>query len=163
MKIVAQCQASVAPETRRALAQLARAAVAEALRRGGVLGRTETGVLFTDDSEMRTLNRRFRDIDRPTDVLAFAMREGAETSHPAGAPPRAELLGDIVVSLDTARRQAAVRRHSVRHELAILLIHGTLHLIGYDHPVGPSGRNTTRQMRTMERACLAALEDALIL
>ena len=163
MRIFAQCHAPVERGTRRSLAQLARAAVAEALRQGGALGRTETGVLFTDDSEMRALNRDFRNSDRPTDVLAFAMRETAKGDRPVGEQPTDELLGDIVVSLDTARRQAAARGHSLRREVAVLLIHGTLHLIGYDHPSGPGGRNTARTMRAAERACLAALEDALIL
>lgn len=163
MKILAQCHASVTPETRRVLAQLARAAVAEALRYGGALGQTETGVLFTDDTEMRTLNRDFRHVDRPTDVLAFAMREDVEGERSVGAPALAELLGDIVVSLDTARRQAAGHGHSLRREAAILLIHGALHLIGYDHPAGAIGRNKTRAMRKAERTCLAALESALVL
>ena len=163
MKILAQCQASVEPETRRALAQLARAAVGQALRHGGVLGATETGVLFTDDVRMRELNRDFRHIDRPTDVLAFAMREDAEGERPAGVPAAGELLGDIVISLDTARRQAAARGHSLRREVAVLLVHGALHLIGYDHPASPEGRQEARTMRVAERACLSALEEALIL
>jgi probable rRNA maturation factor len=163
MKILAQCHASVPPETRRTLAQLARAAVAATLHYGGAVGPSETGVLFTDDSEMRTLNRDYRHIDRPTDVLAFAMRENAEGEPSVNASATVELLGDIVVSLDTARRQATARGHSLRREAAILLIHGALHLIGYDHPAGASGRKRTRAMREAERGCLAGLEDTLVL
>jgi probable rRNA maturation factor len=75
---------------------------------------------------MHRLNREWRGVDRPTDVLAFAQAEG-----PGGAP--AGLLGDVVISIDTARRQAAERRAALGAELDRLLIHGVLHLVGYDH------------------------------
>jgi rRNA maturation RNase YbeY len=86
----------------------------------------ELSVLLVSDAVMRRLNREWRGIDRPTDVLAFAQAEG-----PGGAP--AGLLGDVVISVDTARRQAGERHTPLAAELDRLLIHGLLHLLGYDH------------------------------
>jgi probable rRNA maturation factor len=102
----------------------------------------DLGVLITDDARMRRLNARYRGIDRPTDVLAFAMREGPL----AGLHP--QVLGDVVLSAETALRQARARRHSLAEELTRLLIHGTLHLLGYDHEVSPAD---ARLMRAKER------------
>ena len=88
----------------------------------------EISVLLTDDAEMTALNSEYRGIDAPTDVLAFAMREGEDCSamHPM-------LLGDIVISLETAARQAATAKHSLETEVAFLTVHGVLHLLGYEH------------------------------
>lgn len=82
-------------------------------------------VVFTDDAEIRGLNRSFRHKDRPTDVLSFPAG--------GGAPPGEESLGDLVISVETAARQARARRRDVAHEVKVLLIHGTLHLLGFDH------------------------------
>ena len=84
--------------------------------------------MLTDDAEMTALNSEYRGIDAPTDVLAFAMREGEDCSamHPM-------LLGDIVISLETAARQAATAKHSLETEVAFLTVHGVLHLLGYEH------------------------------
>ena len=84
----------------------------------------EVGLRLTTDREIRELNREFRDKDKATDVLAFAQREGpAAALHP-------ELLGDIVISVDTARRQA---KRGLAAELLHLASHGLCHLLGYDH------------------------------
>jgi probable rRNA maturation factor len=102
----------------------------------------ELSVRIVDDASIRRLNARYRGIDRPTDVLAFPMREGAFAHlHP-------QLLGDIVISAETARRQARARHHSLAKELTHLLIHGTLHLLGYDHEISPAD---ARLMRAKER------------
>jgi probable rRNA maturation factor len=99
-------------------------------------------VLIINDARMRRLNARYRGIDRSTDVLAFSMREGAFADlHP-------HLLGDVVLSAETAFRQARARGHSLTEELTRLLIHGTLHLLGYDHEVSPAD---ARLMRAKER------------
>jgi probable rRNA maturation factor len=90
-------------------------------------------VVITDDEEIRALNRRFRDTDAPTDVLAFP---DAETDQvfvdESGEPP---YLGDVIISLPRARQQAAEQGHSTMDELRLLVVHGVLHLLGYDHAV----------------------------
>ncbi len=91
---------------------------------------SEVGLRLTDDDEIRSLNRQYRHKDAPTDVLAFASRDVA-------VPKLAEMplyLGDIVISVETADRQARARSHSVEAELAWLAAHGLLHLLGWDHP-----------------------------
>ena len=87
----------------------------------------ELSLVLVSDRRMRTLNRRYRNKDRPTDVLAFPLREG-RFSRFSGS-----LLGDVVISLPTAKRQAAALGHSLRNEVARLLVHGILHLLGHDH------------------------------
>jgi probable rRNA maturation factor len=84
----------------------------------------EVSLRLVGDAEICALNRGYRDKDRPTDVLAFAQREGPS------APVHPALLGDIVISVDTARRQA---RHGLYRELLHLASHGLCHLLGYDH------------------------------
>jgi probable rRNA maturation factor len=87
----------------------------------------EVSITFASDRFVRRLNKKYRGFDRPTDVLAFAMREGEWTEI------QPQLLGDVVISVDTAKKQALDLGHSLNKELAILLIHGILHLVGYDH------------------------------
>ena len=87
----------------------------------------ELSILLCDDATMRALNRDYRGKDRPTDVLAFAIREG-QHGELAG-----ELLGDVVISLDTARRQASDGDRTIVAEVTFLLAHGLLHLLGYAH------------------------------
>ena len=87
----------------------------------------EVSILLTDDAEIQVLNHQYRHIDKPTDVLAFAMRDGI------GTDLNPQLLGDLVISVPTAQRQSIAHGHSLDIELAILSVHGTLHLLGYDH------------------------------
>ncbi len=95
------------------------------------------------DDRMRRLNRTFRHRDKTTDVLAFALRE---------APgPRSPLLGDVVISLPQAIRQARHHQQGIDHELVVLLIHGILHLCGYDHERGES---EAQRMLRRERGVL---------
>jgi probable rRNA maturation factor len=98
----------------------------------------ELSVLLVADGEMRRLNRDWRGKDRPTDVLSFAQGEGA------GAAPDG-LLGDVVISVDTARRQAHTGRRPLGREAERLLVHGLLHLLGYDHE--RSAREAARMKR----------------
>ena len=107
----------------------------------------ELSIALVDDTEVRRLNATYRKVDTPTDVLAFAMREGEEPLHP-------ELLGDVVISLDTAVRQAAARRVPLADEVRLLLAHGLLHLLGYDHERSPA---EARQMFAKQRALLRRL------
>lgn len=104
----------------------------------------ELSVALVGDDEMRRLNRDYRQIDRPTDVLAFPMDA-------AGPEP---MLGDVVISLDTAARQAAERGHSTAHEVRLLLVHGFLHLLGYDHERSAA---EARRMFRVQRSLVAAL------
>ncbi len=87
----------------------------------------ELSLVLCDDAFIHTLNRDYRGKDRPTDVLAFAQREGE------GADPDDVILGDVVISISTAARQASERGHSTPREVQVLLVHGFLHLLGYDH------------------------------
>lgn len=84
----------------------------------------DVGVLVTSDPAIQTLNRRYRSLDSPTDVLAFPLGDGLRAREP---------FGDVVISLDTAKRQAREYGATLSQELNRLLIHGTLHLCGYDH------------------------------
>ena len=99
------------------------------------------------DPEIHDLNRQYRKKDKPTDVLSFPL---ADKLYPT-------LLGDVVISLDTATRQAQRRGHSLREELQTLLIHGILHLLGYDHEVS---RSEAARMRHKEREVKAELARA---
>ncbi|MFH1466465.1 MAG: rRNA maturation RNase YbeY [Pseudomonadota bacterium] len=100
---------------------------AEVLLTTTELARAELSLVLCDDRFIQALNRDYRGKDAPTDVLSFAMREGED------ADPDDPVLGDIVISLETAARQAAEHGHSTAREIQVLLIHGFLHLLGYDH------------------------------
>jgi len=103
---------------------------AEVLGQEGVEGETELSLIITDDEAIRELNRRFRGVDAPTDVLAFGA--GAE-EHFVIAPENPPYLGDVVISYQRALAQAEELGHTVGEELKLLVIHGILHLLGYDH------------------------------
>lgn len=111
------------PEIRRRVAARVRAAL-RALDRG----RSSATLVFTDDDEIRVLNRDYRRHDRATDVLSFHLQELAGEADPAGS---GIALGDIVISIETARRRAHGRRFVA--ELERLAIHGLCHLFGHDH------------------------------
>lgn len=119
------------------------------------LAGAELSIALTDDREIRELNRVFRHRDRATDVLAFAMREGepigARADAVLGRPP-SEMLGDVVVSVETARRQASRRRRPLEAEMRMLLAHGLLHLVGYDHQTKREASEMTAQTRKLCRA-----------
>jgi probable rRNA maturation factor len=94
---------------------------------------TVTVVTLTGDEHLREYNSRYRGLDEPTDVLAFAARE-QPTDRRFQAPPGTEdWLGDIVISVPRARRQAKEAGHPVNDEVRLLAVHGFLHLLGYDH------------------------------
>ena len=91
----------------------------------------ELSLRLTDDQEIQTLNRNYRQQDQATDVLAFAALEAEIPQTDKRNEPL--YLGDIVISLDTASRQAAEQKHSLEVELGWLATHGLLHLLGWDH------------------------------
>jgi probable rRNA maturation factor len=105
--------------------------------------RGEVSVLLTTDAAIRKLNRRFRGKDKATDVLSF----------PAGTPPRNQkaIAGDLAISVETAERQGAASGHSLATEIKILMLHGLLHLRGYDH------EHDAGEMQRRERALRARL------
>lgn len=111
----------------------------------------EVSVVFVDDEYIRELNRQFRGKDCSTDVLSFALNEGDEPEILDG--PEETLLGDIVISLETAIRQADDFGHSLERELAYLTVHGVLHLMGYDH----EAEDAKAEMRRQEEQILALL------
>jgi probable rRNA maturation factor len=117
------------------------------LRMLGALGLAdaELSVLFVDDATIRMLNRKHRDKDRPTDVLAFPVDE-----KPVRGVPR--ILGDVVISLETALRQARARRRPLVAEVRFLLAHGLLHLVGYDHATRIQKRRMDAAARKLVRA-----------
>ena len=93
----------------------------------------ELGLVIGDDAEIQDLNRQYRGIDAPTDVLSFAMTESG-SDHPFVLPAGMPLyLGDVIVSYPRAIEQARAAGHSVAEELDLLIVHGVLHLLGYDH------------------------------
>jgi len=108
---------------------------------------SELSVALVDDATMATLNAGWRGRRGPTDVLAFSLLEGAHAEH------RGPLLGDVVISLETAARQARRARRSLDDEVARLLVHGVLHLLGHDHQ-RPAER---RAMRGEERRLWRAI------
>jgi probable rRNA maturation factor len=103
----------------------------------------ELSVLLCDDAFIQPLNAQWRGQDVPTDVLSF----------PQGACPGPDLLGDVVISVETAERQALEQEHTLQVELEVLLIHGLCHLLGYDHVEPGDAEN----MRIEEDRLLAAL------
>ncbi len=105
------------------------------------LSRSELSLALVGDSEIRELNGTYRSTDRPTDVLSFSLVEGEHADF------RGALLGDVVISVETAQHQARERHRSLDEELTRLLIHGVLHLIGHDHEDDAE----FREMRDEER------------
>lgn len=113
--------------------------------------KSELSVSVVGDARIRRLNRDYRMNDRTTDVLAFPIREALM---PSGVHCPTEMLGDVVVSVPTAVRQAKQAARSINEELATLLVHGVLHLCGYDHE---KGVREAARMFARERSILRRL------
>lgn len=109
----------------------------------------ELSILFMDDEDIKELNRDYRKKDRPTDVLSFPMREGEF------GDLNPDLLGDVVISLDTAKRQAEERGETLEEEINLLLIHGILHLLGFDHEKNAA---EARRMQAKEKELAGLLK-----
>jgi len=107
----------------------------------------EVAIVLTDDSGIRTLNRDWRGIDKPTNVLSFP----AATTPDRGAEPR--MLGDIAIAYETTRREADDERKPFGHHLSHLAVHGFLHLVGYDH----ENDTDAEKMESLERTILDSL------
>lgn len=124
------------------------------------LRKAELSLVLTSDEAIRVLNRRWRAKDKATDVLSFPLFDleglkqvgrAAAKAAKAGTRILPWEFGDIVISVDTAKRQAGERGHSLREELDLLLVHGILHLLGFDHELG---EKEERVMRRWERKLL---------
>lgn len=118
---------------------------ARAILSGLSLEDAELSILLTGDREIHDLNLNYRGKDKPTDVLSFPQ----DDTEPVEGSPR--ILGDVAISVETTERQAVEKGHTFDRELTILLIHGVLHLIGYDHE---RGRKDGIVMRAMEKRLL---------
>jgi probable rRNA maturation factor len=127
---------------RRTVRQATLAHLAERVLSAVGESQSELSLELTGDRRMRRLNREYLKKDRPTDVLAFPIREAVM---PRGVRPVTHMLGDVVISLPTAVRQAKKAGRSIDDELAMLLVHGVLHLCGYDHERNP--REAARMSR----------------
>lgn len=117
------------------------------VRQLGLSG-SELNVVLLSDRAIRRLNARYLGRPGPTDVLAFSQREGVAPG------PENRLLGDVVIGVETALRQASERRAPLNAELDLLLVHGVLHLVGYDHVGSQSER---LRMRRAESRMLGSL------
>lgn len=110
----------------------------------------EISLTLVDDSAIHRLNQKYRGVDRPTDVLSFAFEEGGTLALPGAALP---MLGEIVISAERARAQAQAYGHSFRREMAFLMAHGMLHLLGYDHQT----EEERKAMEGLQRQILSVL------
>ena len=146
LKLSLRCENGVKcpPELRKRIKAAARAV----LDAEQVEGPCELSVLLTDDGGIRTINREFRGVDKPTDVLSFPLGDDdPDTGR--------YLLGDMVLNVSRAEEQGAAFGHGADHEISYLTVHSVLHLLGYDHvDEGPM----KRQMRAREKAVMALLE-----
>lgn len=107
----------------------------------------EVAVLLTDNAHIRALNRDFRKLDKPTNVLSFP-------AAPAAIPDAPRFLGDIAIAFETTQAEAATERKALAHHLSHLAVHGFLHLVGYDHGTDAEAE----AMEALERRILAGLD-----
>ena len=115
-------------------------------------GSAEISVTFVDDEQIKELNKKHRDIDKSTDVLSFPLGENGK--YDVNPETGAKILGDIVISMETAVRQAEEYGHPLQREIAFLTVHSMLHLLGYDHV---NGGLEAVHMREKEEAVLTQL------
>ena len=132
-----------------ALKMLVRRAILATLEAEGVTADCEVSVTFTDNEGIRAINRAYREIDAPTDVLSFPLFEESEAG---------KQLGDIVLSLERCREQGEEFGHGFERECAFLTVHSTLHLLGYDHV---NSDEEEREMREKQTAIVANMGYAV--
>ncbi len=114
---------------------------------------SEVDVTIVDDEEIHTLNRDYRGMDKPTDVLSFALDEGDDEEPELIGGPEEHLYGDIIISAETALRQAEEYGHGLEREMTYLAVHGMFHLLGYDHMTD----DEKAEMRAKEEEALRAI------
>jgi probable rRNA maturation factor len=117
--------------------------VSEALKAEGVK-RGEVSVVVCDDCFIKELNKKYRGIDEPTDVLAFPFTHKSSFKSP-------KILGEIIVSLEAAEKQAAAFNHTPEEEFALLLVHGALHIVGYEDSGAKEERMRKREREIFEK------------
>lgn len=130
-----------------ALSQLVDRAAAAAFAETAAQGHSELSIVFSDDAHIRTLNAGWRGKDKPTNVLSFPA-----FPFPKGGP-LPPMLGDIVLAAETVMREAALEEKPLDNHITHLVIHGLLHLLGYDHETDAEAE----EMESVERAALARL------
>jgi probable rRNA maturation factor len=122
-----------APYRRRLTQKWLRAAVAHVLAAEGIKRPVELSLLVTGDEEVHKLNRDYRDIDKTTDVISFALSENVADTEFVTPPDKISRLGEVIISYPQAIRQAKENKQTIKAEIAWLVVHGLLHLLGYDH------------------------------
>ncbi len=134
-----------------------------ALKAQNISSNTEMGLVITNQTRVQELNRTYRGVDRPTDVLAFYMTpeegQGVEPA-PFVVPPDGFIhLGEVIISYPQAAIQAQEHRHPVAKELAILIVHGVLHLLGYDHERPEQKRKMSAKEQAVLNKILVDMEE----
>jgi probable rRNA maturation factor len=130
-------------------------AVKLTLAQSGTTSDIELSLVIAGDDTVHELNKNYRGVDRTTDVIAFALSQanGKEADRFVMPPDDSIHLGEVIVSYPQAKRQANEHYHSIEHELALLVTHGVLHLLGYDHEL-PEDK---KEMRALEAKVLSAI------
>ena len=136
------------------LKMLIRAAVEATLDYEQYANPAEVSITFTDNEDIHALNQKFRGVDRPTDVLSFPLFDYEGESEEPPVDELIGMLGDVVLSLEQAARQAEEYGHSFEREVAFLTVHSMLHLLGYDHETGDEDE---ADMRARQRAIMENL------
>jgi probable rRNA maturation factor len=137
-----------------ALRRIAQSAVEAALKvLAPPTAEGELSILFTDDAQMRELNAEWRGIDKPTNVLSFPQAPAGAAPSPAARGGPQTLLGDIVLAAETVAGEAALAELPLEDHVAHLIVHGFLHLLGYDHEVEAEAE----RMEDLERAALSLI------
>ena len=135
--------------------QWLRQAVKLTLIHTGISLPVELGLVIAGDDTVHELNRSYRSVDSTTDVIAFALSERRAKAEPFITPPDDVIhLGEVIISYPQAKRQAEEQRHPLERELALLVAHGVLHLLGYDHELPEQ----EQKMRAMESKVLDAIK-----
>ncbi len=127
----------------------------QVLKAEGMAPPYEVSLVFTNSETVQQLNRDYRRVDKPTDVLAFYMLPQKEIDSPFALPPDGiTRLGEVIISYPQAVAQAREQGHSPQRELALLVIHGILHLLGYDHAEPKEERKMRKRERELLERCL---------
>ncbi|ACL22283.1 protein of unknown function UPF0054 [Desulfitobacterium hafniense DCB-2] len=143
---------SIPENERGSLTGLLEQGIAKAVHLSAESEEAEVSLTLVDDARIHELNRDYRGVDRPTDVLSFALQE-ERSDEPDILDYEDHLLGDIIISVERARAQAIDYGHSFERELVYLAVHGTLHLLGYDH----MEEEDKEEMRRQEEAVMSQI------